>query len=76
MMDSTDCVGLERRADAPKREGDEAFGCDRTLAAAAPGTFASVALAVFGRFAMDAVTHLAVPRAAMVNDMLEMVRNG
>lgn len=31
---------------------------------------------VFWCFAMDAITHLAVPQAAMINDMLEMVQNG
>lgn len=25
---------------------------------------------------MDAITHLAVPQVAMINDMLEMVQNG
>lgn len=29
-----------------------------------------------GEQAMDAITHLAVPQVAMINDMLEMVQNG
>lgn len=29
---------------------------------------------IFGCFAIDAVTHLAVPQVAMINDMLEMVQ--
>lgn len=32
--------------------------------------------ALFGCFTADAITHLAVPQVAMINDMLEMVRNG
>lgn len=61
---------------ALKAEGDEAFGCGKTSVVAAPGIFASVAPVVFGCFAMDAITHLAVPQAAMINDMPEMVQNG
>lgn len=61
---------------AVKAEGDEAFGYDKTFVVAALGIFALVALVVFGCFAMDAITHLAVPQAAMINDMLEMVQNG
>ena len=61
---------------ALKAEGDEASGRDRTFVAAAPGIFASVAPVASGRFAMDAIAHPAVPRAAMVNDMPEMVQNG
>ncbi len=55
---------------------DEAFGYDKTLVVATLGIFALVTLVVFGCFAMDAITHLAVPQAAMINDMLEMVQNG
>lgn len=55
---------------ALKAEGDEAF------VVATLGIFASVALVVFWCFAMDAITHLAVPQVAMINDMLEMVQNG
>ena len=40
------------------------------------GIFALVTLVVFGCFAMDAITHLAVPQVAMINDMPEMVQNG
>lgn len=65
---------LMRRA--LKAEGDEAFGYDKTFVVAALGVFALVALVVLGCFAVDAVTHLAVPQVAMINDMLEMVRNG
>lgn len=36
--------------------------------------FGLVALVIFGCFAIDAVTHLAVPQAAMINDMLGMVQ--
>lgn len=67
-------VFLMRRA--LKAEGDEAFGYDKTFVVAALGIFASVALAAFGCLAVDAITHLAVPQAAMINDMLEMVQNG
>lgn len=61
---------------ALKAEGDEAFGYDKTFVVAALGIFALVALVVFGCFAMDAITHLAVPQVAMINDMLEMVQSG
>lgn len=57
-------------------EGDEAFGYDKTFVVATLGIFALVTLVVFGCFAMDAITHLAVPQVAMINDMLEMVQNG
>lgn len=75
-------VFLMRRA--LKAEGDEAFGYGKTVVAATPGIFALatlgifalVTLVVFGCFAMDAITHLAVPQVAMINDMLEMVQNG
>lgn len=33
-----------------------------------------VALVLFGCFAVNAITHLAVPQVAMINDMLEMVQ--
>lgn len=36
---------------------------------------ALIALVIFGSFAVDAITHLAVPQVAMINDMLEMVQN-
>ncbi len=61
---------------ASKAEGDKAFGHNKTFVVATLGAFALVALVVFGCFAMDAITHLAVPQVAMINDMLEMVRNG
>lgn len=61
---------------AMKAEGDEAFGYDKTFVVATLGIFALVTLVVFGCFAMDAITHLAVPQVAMINDMLEMVQNG
>lgn len=61
---------------ALKAEGDEAFGYDKTFVMATLGIFALVTLVVFGCFAMDAITHLAVPQVAMINDMLEMVQNG
>lgn len=67
-------VSLMRKALG--KEGDEAWGYDKTFAVVAFGTFALVALIVFGCFAVDAITHLAVPQVAMINDMLEMVRNG
>lgn len=61
---------------ALKAEGDEAFGYDKTVVVATLGIFALVTPVVFGCFAMDAITHLAVPQVAMINDMLEMVQNG
>lgn len=61
---------------ALKAEGDEAFGYDKTFVVGTFGIFALVALVVFGCFAVDAITHLAVPQVAMINDMLEMVQNG
>ena len=62
-------VFLMRRA--LKAEGD-----DKTLAVGTLGIFTLVALVVFGCFAVDAITHLAVPQVAMINDMLEMAQNG
>ena len=59
----------------PMRKALKAEG-DKTFVAAAPGIFASVAPVASGCLAMDAITHPAVPRAAMVNDMPEMVQNG
>lgn len=59
-----------------KKEGDEAWGCDKTLAVGTFGIFALVALIVFGCFTVDAITHLAVPQVTMINDMLEMLQNG
>lgn len=67
-------VSLMRKA--VRAEGDEAFGYDKTFVVATLGIFALVALVVLGCFAMDAITHLAVPQVAMINDMLEVVRNG
>lgn len=61
---------------ALKAEGDGAFGHDKTFVVATPGSLALVAPVVFGCFAMDAITHPAVPQAAMVSDMPEMVQNG
>ena len=61
---------------AMKQEGDEAWGYDKTFVVATLGAFALVALVVLGCFAVDAITHLAVPQVAMINDMLEMVKNG
>lgn len=59
---------------ALKAEGDEAWGYDKTFVVATFGIFALVALVVFGYLAVDAITHLAVPQVAMLNDMLEAVK--
>lgn len=59
---------------ALETEGDEAWGYDKPFVAVVPTAFGSVALVTFGCFAIGAVTHLAVPQAAMINDMLEMVQ--
>lgn len=59
---------------AMKQEGDEAWGYDKTFVVVALGIFALIALVVFGCFAVDAITHLAAPQLAMINDMLGMVR--
>lgn len=61
---------------AMKEEGDEVWGYDKTFAVVTLGIFALAALGIFGCFAVDAITHLAVPQVAMINDMLEMVQNG
>lgn len=58
------------------RCADEAWGYDKTFVVGTLGIFALIAPIVFGCFAVDAITHLAVPQAAMINDMLEMVQNG
>lgn len=58
------------------RKALKAEGDDKAFAVGTIGIFALVALIVFGCFTVDAITHLAVPQAAMINDMLEMVRNG
>jgi hypothetical protein len=55
---------------------DAEHGYDKTVVVATLGIFALVTLVVFWCFAMDAITHLAVPQVAMINDMLEMVQNG
>lgn len=60
---------------ALKAEGDEAFGYDKTFVAATLTAVALVALAIFGCFAVDAITHLAVPQVAMVDDMLDMIND-
>ena len=59
---------------AMKQEGYEAWGYDKTFVVVTLGIFALVALVVFGCFAVNAITHLAVPQVAMINDMLEMVQ--
>lgn len=59
---------------AMKEEGDEAWGYDKTFVVGTFGIFALVVLVIFGCFAVDAITHLAVPQVAMINDMLEMVQ--
>lgn len=59
---------------AMKQEGDEAWGYDKTFVVVTLGIFVLLALVVFGCFAVDAITHLAVPQVAMINDMLEMVQ--
>lgn len=59
---------------AMKEEGDEAWGYDKTLVVGTFAISALVALAIFGFFAVGAITHLAVPQAAMINDMLDMVQ--
>lgn len=56
--------------------GDKAWGHDKTLVVSMFVIFALVALFVFGCFAVDGITHLVIPQAAMINDMLEMVQNG
>lgn len=61
---------------ALRKEGDKAWGYDKTFVVGAFGIFALVALIAFGCFTVDAITHLAVPQVAMINDMLEMVQNG
>lgn len=61
---------------ALRKEGYEAWGYDKTFVVGTFGIFALIALIVFGCFTVDAITHLAVPQAAMINDMLEMVQNG
>lgn len=59
---------------AMKEEGDEAWGYDKAFVVGTFGMFALVALVFFWFFAVDAITHLAVPQVAMINDMLEMVQ--
>lgn len=59
---------------AMKQEGDEAWGYDKSFVVGTFGIFALVTLIIFGCFAVDAITHLAVPQVAMINDMLEMVQ--
>lgn len=59
---------------ALKTEGDEAWGYGKPFVVAVLAAFGSVALVIFGCFAVDAVMHLAVPQVAMINDMLEMVQ--
>lgn len=59
---------------AVKQEGDEAWGCDKMFVVATFVIVALMMLAIFERFAVDAFTHLAVPQAAMINDMLEAVQ--
>lgn len=59
---------------ALKTEGDEAFGYDKPFVVVTLTAFGLVALVIFGCFAVDAITHLAVPQVAMINDMLEMVQ--
>lgn len=59
---------------AMKEEGDEAWGYDKAFVVGTFGMFALVALVIFGFFAVDAITHLAVPQVAMINDMLDMVQ--
>lgn len=59
---------------AMKEEGDEAFGYGKTSVVSMLAIFGLAALVLFGCFAVDAITHLAVPQVAMINDMLEMVQ--
>ena len=59
---------------ATKEGGDEAWGYDKTFVVGTFGIFALVALVIFGSLAVDAITHLAVPQVAMINDMLDMVQ--
>lgn len=59
---------------ASKQEGDEAWGYDKVFVIGTLAIFGLVALVIFGCFAVDAITHLAVPQVAMINDMLEMVQ--
>ena len=55
-------------------EGDEAFGYDKMFVVSMLAICGLVALVLFGCFAVNAITHLAVPQVAMINDMLEMVQ--
>ena len=59
---------------AMKEEGDEAWGHDKTFVVGTLAIFGLAALVIFGCLAVDAITHLAVPQMAMIDDMLEMVR--
>ena len=59
---------------ATKEEGYEVWSHDKTFVVSTLAIFALVALVIFGHFAVDAITHLAVPQVAMINDMLEMVQ--
>ena len=59
---------------AMKEEDDEAWGYDKTFVVGTPAISGLAALAIFGCFAVDAITHLAVPQAAMIDDMPEMVQ--
>lgn len=52
----------------------EAFDYDKSFVVFLLTVFGLAALVIFGCFAVDAVTHLAVPQVAMINDMLEMVQ--
>jgi hypothetical protein len=65
------------REDVGVCDTDEAFGYDK-YRSSRPRSASSHWLrpSYSGAFAMDAITHLAVPQAAMINDMLEMVQNG
>lgn len=58
---------------AMKEEGDEVWGYDKVLVIGTFAIFGLVAFVVFWCFAVDAITHLTVPQAAMINDMLDMV---
>ena len=59
---------------ALKTEGDEAFGCDKTSVAVTFAVFGLAAPIIFGCLAVDAITHPAVPQAAMIDDMLNTVQ--
>lgn len=59
---------------AMKEEGDEVWGYDKVFIVGTLAIFGLVALVIFGCFAVDAITHLAVPQVAMINDMLDMVQ--